>query len=374
MSPTSPAAWPRPEAASGFHRWRDWLPLPPIAGAVTLGEGGTPLIPARTLPGVFWKAEFINPTGSHKDRPLALAASHAVSEGARVFAVFSAGSTGLSAAAYGARAGLPVAVLMTRGAPAARVLPLGLLGATLFEVEAEIDAGIAALGALNGTDGIYVASTTRAVNAVQAEASRTIAFEIVETLGRAPDQVVVPVGGGGTMAALHDGFVQLRDMGLADRIPRLVAVVPDRYDTLRTALARGIADRDAFTALPRPAGGPTVLNKIAHDHAPDGVHALRALRESAGRVLAFSDAAALDAVPRIGAAEGLYLEPSSAIVLPALEALAAEGSLAPDITTVVLACGGGFRETHVMLEQAPPARIPVAIGELPRVLAGLARA
>ena len=371
MHSSRPVAWPV-AAASGFYRWRDWLPGPRIGACVTLGEGGTPLLPARSLPGVWWKAEFLNPTGSHKDRPLALAASHALDAGARLFTVFSAGSTGLSAAAYGARAGLPVAVLMTRGAPAARVLPLGLLGATLFEVEAEIDAGIAALGALNGRDGIYVASTTRAVNAVQAEASRTIAFEIVEALGRVPDQVVVPVGGGGTLAALHDGFVQLRAIGLADRLPRLIAVVPDRYDTLRVALDRGITTWEAFASLPRPAGGPTVLNKIAHDHAPDGIHALRALRESDGRVLAFSDAAALAAVPKLGAAEGLYLEPSSAIALPALERLASEGALGPDVATVVLACGAGFREPHVMLDEAPPLRRAVTLPDLASVLAELA--
>ena len=372
MHSSRPAAWPA-AAVSGFHRWRDWLPGRRIAGTVTLGEGGTPLIAARSLPGVWWKAEFMNPTGSHKDRPLALAASNALDEGARLFTVVAAGSTGLSAAAYGARAGLPVAVLMTRGAPAARVLPLGLLGATLFEVEAGIDAGIAALGALHGRDGIYVASTTRAVNAVQAEASRTIAFEIVEGLGRAPDQVVVPTGGGGTLAALHDGFAQLREMGLADRLPRLVAVVPDRYDTLAAALARGVTTWEELAVLPPPAGGPTVLNKIAHDHPPDGVHALRALRESDGRVLAFPDAAALAAVARLGGAEGLYLEPSSAIALPALEQLADEGALGPDIATVVLACGAGFRETHVMLDEGPPLRRAVTLPDLPGVLADLAR-
>jgi threonine synthase len=367
--PSPTLSWPAPER--GIHRWRTWLPVPQFPDPVTLGEGGTPLIPARSLPGVFWKAEFTNPTGSHKDRPLALAASHAVATGARTFAVFSAGSTGLSAAAYGARAGLPVAVVMTAGVPAARVRPLAALGARLFEVEAEIDKGIAALGALAGQNGLYVASTTRAVNAVQAEAGRSISYEIVEALGRAPDQVVVPTGGGGTLAAVHAGFVQLLGAGLIDALPRLIAVVPEKYDTLARALAARTFDEASFLALPPPDGGPTILNKIAHDHPPDGVEALAALRDSGGAVLAIPEAEALAAVTELGAAEGLYLEPSSAIALPALRRLSAAGSLGPSSVTVVLACGSGFRETHVMLDHPAPAPTRLSLGDLGPALASI---
>lgn len=357
-NPAAPqAGWPPQAAASGFWRWQRWLPVPAGLQPVTLGEGGTPLMPARAWPGVFWKAEFRNPTGSHKDRPLALAASHALASGARLFTVFSAGSTGISAAAYAARAGLRCAVLMTRGAPLARVAPVGLTGAVLLELDTPIDDGLAALAALSGRGGIYVASTTRSHNPVQAEAARTIAYEIVADLGRAPDRVIVPTGGGGTIAALHDGFVQLRDMGLATQIPELIAVVPETYANLQRALDEGVAGEDFF-ALPDPPQGPTVLNKIAHAHPPDGVHALRALRESGGRVLAYSDAAALAAVPALGAEEGIYLEPSSAIARCALQTLAQEGRLPADGATVVLACGSGFRETHVLLDR--PDLRPVA--------------
>lgn len=364
----------RHRAACGFWAWRDLLPLRGLDRRVSLGEGGTPLRPGRrhAETGLWWKDETRNPTGSHKDRALALAVSDALSRDARLVAVFSAGSTGLSCAAYAARAGLPAAILMTRGAPTARIAPLAALGATLIEVEAEIDEGIARLADLAGHDGIYVASTTRAANPVQAEAGRTLAFEIVADLGRAPDQVVIPVGGGGTIAALHDGFVQLRAMGVTDRLPRLIAVVPDRYDTLATALARGVTEEAAFLALPAPAGGATVLNKIAHAHPPDGPYALRALRESDGRVLSFSDAAAVEAVLRLGREEGIYLEPSSAILLCALETLHAEGALAPEIATVAIACGSGFRETHVTMERHPPARHPTALDDLGPRLAALA--
>lgn len=354
----------------GFWGWRDLMPAPEGLVPVTLGEGSTPLVRARGFAPVqlYFKDETRNPTGSHKDRPLALAASHAVARGARVMAVVSAGSTGLSNAAYAARAGLRSVAIMSAGAPDERVAPLAALGARLIEVECSIDEAIAALSQLHGRDGIYVASTTRAANPVQAEAARTIAYEIVADLGAAPDLLIVPVGGGGTIAAIHAGFVQLRALGVITRLPRLVSVVPDRYDTLARAHRLGIASEAEYLALPAPPGGPTILNKIAHDHPPDGIAALAALRDSGGMVLAFSQEVALAAVRRIGAAEGLYLEPSSAIVLPALEHLAAQDILQPGMVVVALACGSGFRETATLLAAGPPARTRTTLGGLHRAL------
>jgi threonine synthase len=345
------------------------LPVPTGIQTVTLGEGGTPLLRSRKWPDTYFKAEFMNPTGSHKDRPLSLAIGRAVSLGAKLITVFSAGSTGLSAAAYAARAGIPCAVLMSRGAPEGRLSPLASYGAQLVEVDADIDSGIRALTALAGRNGIYVASTTKSANAVQAEAGRTIAFEIVEALGETPARVLVPTGGGGTIAAIYEGFVQLQAMGFASHMPRLIAVVPDRYDTLRTALRDGVSEDDFFS-LPSPEEGPTVLNKIAHAHAPDGVGALGALRGSSGSVLAFSDEAALDAVPLVGREEGFYLEPSSAIVRCALEHLDANGGL-DDGPTVALACGAGFRETHVMLDRGAVPRRSVRLDDLEATLAAM---
>lgn len=322
---------------------------------VSLGEGLTPLVRSSLLAGIdlLWKDETRNPTGSHKDRALSLAATDARARGARIMVVVSAGSTGLSNAAYAARAGLGSVAVMSAGMPRERVYPLHALGSRLIAVDAGIDELIATVTGLAGKDGIYVASTTQSANPVQAEAARTIAFELVDDLRDAPDVLVVPVGGGGTLAAIHRGFVQMLHAGRSKRLPKLVAVVPSRFDTLKVAHEAGIASAEAFFGIAAPVGGPTVLNKIAHDHAPDGIEALRALRESGGLVCSFDDAEAIAAVREIGAADGLYFEPSSAIVLPALRKLARDGVIAPGQTVVALGCGSGFRETSVMLDSAP---------------------
>jgi threonine synthase len=245
---------------------------------------------------------------------------------------------------------------------------LHALGARLIAVDAGIDSLIRLVEGFDGRSGLYVASTTQSSNPIQAEAARTIAYELVEDLGQAPDVLVVPVGGGGTLAAIHRGFRELYDDGAIAGLPRLVGVVPSRYDNLCVALDRGIDNLDALLALPAPRGGPTVLNKIAHDHAPDGVEALRALRESNGLILAFDDGEALDAVREIGRVDGLYFEPSTAILLPALRALQTRQEIQPGALVVALACGSGFRETSVLLETRPIRIEHATTAELGRLL------
>ncbi|MDR3473400.1 MAG: pyridoxal-phosphate dependent enzyme [Devosia sp.] len=359
--------WPIPS----MWQYRSRLPVRPTARPVTLGEGKTPLVRSRLLEGIelYWKDETRNPTGSHKDRALSVAATDARDRGMRCMVVVSAGSTGLSNAAYAAAAGLASIAVMSAGQPPARIYPLAALGSRLVAVEADIDSLIRRVDALNGHDGLYVASTTQASNPVQAEAARTIAYELVDTLGDAPDMLVVPVGGGGTLAAIHRGFLEMRSEGASTRLPRLVAVVPSRYANLAVAWRSGIATPEAFFALPEPAGGPTILNKIAHGHAPDGVAALAAIRDSGGEVIAFDDAEAMAAVGEIGAADGLYFEPSTAILLPALRELRRRGAIAPGERIVALGCGSGFRETNVLLEPVPLRLTRARLEELPALLA-----
>jgi threonine synthase len=361
------------QADRSMWRFRERFPIDHCVPPVSLGEGGTPLIASHLMSSgrLFWKDETRNPTGSHKDRALSLAATDARSCGARVMAVVSAGSTGLSSAAYARRAGLASLTLMGRGAQAERVYPVFAMGSRLIAFDTGIDAVIAALNDMNGIDGLYVCSTTRAANAVQAEAPKTIAYEIVEDLGRAPDWVIVPTGGGGTIAGIGQGFRDLLDGGLINRLPHLVAVVPTRYAALREALTRDIRKRDAYFALPYRDDVATALTKLSHAHPPDGLAALDALRESDGLVLAFDDDAAIEGVAEIGAADGLYLEPSSAIVAPAVKELWRSGHVRDQDIVVALACGSGFRETFVTAAARPLRRETATLADLPRLI-GLA--
>lgn len=337
--------------------WRYWrlLPIADPAQIITLGEGGTPLLRSRTFQGaqVYLKDETRNPTGSHKDRPLSLAVNHAKHIGAKTSFVVSTGSTGISNAALAACAGLKSVVIMSVGTPAERVYPMFALGSTVLEVQGDIDALIDEVIRVCHTRGLYLSSTSRGSNPYQAEANKTIAYEIVEELGRAPDWVVIPVGGGGTLAGLMRGFIDLQALGKISTIPRLVGVLPRDYNALEVALAHGLETWDEVLALPYHNLPPTILVKLAHGYPPDGMEALEAVRRTNGFFVSVTDEEALAAQQQCGRSEGLYIEPSTGACLAGVERLLASGQVAPTATVVALVSGSGFRENFVTMARCP---------------------
>ncbi|MGH6933975.1 MAG: threonine synthase [Dongiaceae bacterium] len=353
--------------------WRYWrlLPVADPQLAATLGEGRTPLLRTRAFPNhhVWWKDETRNPTGSHKDRSLAVAIAQARSIAARCSVAVSAGSTGISNAAYAARAGLRSIILMSRGTPSWRAYPVFALGSTLIEIDADIDSIIAATDAAARKRPIYVSSTTRMSNPHQSEGTKTIAYEIVEHLGHTPDWLIVPVGGGGSIAGVWRGFNDLQRLGRISRLPRLVGVVPAAYDALAVAFKRGITSRADFMALPYTSEPTTIVTKLAHAHPPDGMEALAAVRESQGLFVAVTDAQAMDGSARIGRVDGLFVEPSSGVVAGAIDELVATGAVTKTEHIVALLCGSGFRESIVAMERRPIRLRSTDIEHLEEILA-----
>jgi threonine synthase len=334
------------EGEPSIWRYRDLLPVAAGVEPVTLGEGRTPLTPARLDLGTttWWKNETLNPTGSQKDRAMSVALTRARGIGIRAVFVASAGSTALAAAAYAARAGIPCTVLVGEESPERRLLPIAAYGARIFRVRGSVDDALDLLDGAVRAVGIHDVSTRRAGNPAQAEGPKTIAYEIVESLGRVPDWIVVPVGGGGTLAAIHRGFVELLAMGRADRLPRLASYQPIGYDTFPPALELAWttdADLRANAFVDRPA---TVQVKIAHTYAPDGAAALAALRASGGTALSISDEEAVAGLGELAAVEGIFAEPSSGGVVPAVRRLSSAGLVGPGAVVVGIVGGNGFRE------------------------------
>ena len=177
----------------------DRLPLRNWRNVVSLGEGVTPLLSARSFPdrAVFWKNEGANPTGSQKDRAVSVAISVAREHGFERVVTASTGSVGLACAAYCARAALPCIVLVPNGTPVERLRPIIAFGAKVVLVDTtfqHIEHVLATLDPLRW----YQASTIQRRNCYQSEGPKTIAYEIVLQMGQAPDWLVVPVGGGGS--------------------------------------------------------------------------------------------------------------------------------------------------------------------------------
>ncbi len=354
--------------------WRYWplLPVPDPERIATLGEGGTPLLPTREYAGfdhVYIKDETRNPTGSHKDRSLSVGINHGRAVGASASIVISTGSAGISNAALAARAGMGSVVVMSAGTPPQRLYPMFALGAVLVEVQGEIDLMVERVTSACRERGLYPNTTTRSANPYQSEGNKTVAYEVVEDLGRAPDWVVVPAGGGGTIAGIWRGFKDLESMGITSSSPRMIGVVPRDYNGLEAALELGLDKREDLLSLPYHDPPPSILVKLAHPYPPDGLDALRAVRASRGSFLSVTDAESLQAQSHIGRREGLYVEPSSGASLAGLTKLLGSGRIERKETVVAVVSGSGYRETFLTMEQRPLERKSASLDDLPAVLA-----
>ena len=353
--------------------WRYWRLMPTVAPEkiVTLGEGRTPLLRSRLYKDhqVYLKDDTRNPTGSHKDRPLSVAINHAHAHGLKVSIVVSGGSTGISNAALAARAGMQSIVVMMDSTPVERAYPVYALGSTVIQVKGELDPVIDAVIDACLTQGFYLSATSRTSNPYQAEGMKTIAYEIVDDLGRVPDWMVITVGGGGTIAGIWRGFKDLFALGRIEKLPKLVGIVPRDYNALEVAFERGVETWDEFIALPYHNLPESILVKLAHAYPPDGMEALEAVRESGGYFTSVTDDEALEGVMRVGRHEGLYVEPSTSACITAIDALLEKQSIQPDDVIVALMCGSGFRENFVNIEKLPMDKHTTSLDELAATLA-----
>jgi len=339
-----------PDRPRGLWDYADLLPVREPQNAVTLGEGGTPLLLARQDHGcrLHWKLESQNPTGSQKDRALSVAMTVARESGFRRTFIVSTGSAGLACAAYAARAGLACLVIVPQYTPPERLLPIQALGAEILEVKGTFRE-IGALAIRLERSGLYNATTERAVNPFQAEAPKTIAYEIAAQLGRAPDWVVVPVGGGATLAGIGQGFHDLVRFGRADRMPRLVSVQPRAFNTLETAWTSGIATQDELNAIGCDEAVATVAINLKCGVPADGAAVLEALRQSDGIAVSVTDADALGGQAALGRGEGIFCEPSSAILSAAIKRLVVtESVIRADDVVVGVITGSGLREASTV--------------------------
>jgi threonine synthase len=239
-----------------LERYRDALPLSDTTPIVTLGEGSTPLVRAdrlsRRLGLELWlKWEGANPTGSFKDRGMAVALSKALEAGAHGVVCASTGNTAASAAAYAARAGIEAVIVHPAGAVAkSKLVQVRAAGARLVEIPGSFgDAFTAALELAERESYTFVNST----NPHRLEGQKTAAFEILEDLGRVPDVLALPYGGGGNTTAYAKGFAEA-----SDTLPRLVPVeAGNRRETFASAIriAEPVHRAEVEDAVARFGGG-----------------------------------------------------------------------------------------------------------------------
>jgi threonine synthase len=343
----------------GMWKYASVLPVEDTSKIVSLGEGNTPLIRSRLYPdrNIFLKNETTNPTGSHKDRSLSIAITKAVEFGFEACMLYSDGSAALSSAAYAARAGISNINLTAAGAPDSRLLPLMIYGSTILEYQGNDAEALDWVHQTCEQLGIYETTTYRRANPYGAEGPKTISYEIFEALSDVPDVVVVPVGGGGTLSGIWQGFIDLKGIGFTHKLPRLIGVLPYGYKLLELGLQEGAetdSDLKRLANFEVPASGQV---KLAMSFPPDGLEAIASIRNSAGQFLYAPDSAALNAQRRLGAVEGVYAEMSASVAVVAIDEMIQRSLLKESDTVVGVVCGSGFRETGELARNVPVEKI-----------------
>jgi len=332
-----------------LQRYGHLLNLPDYTQPVTLLEGSTPLIPARRLAEelgggfeLYIKFEGLNPTGSFKDRGMTAAVSEAVGRGATAVICASTGNTAASAAAYAARAGLRAIVLIPAGKVATGKLAGSVAyGAQVVQIQGSFDDALSMVVAISQKHPIALVNS---LNPYRLEGQKTAAFEICDSLGRAPDLLCLPVGNAGNISAYWLGFQQYHALH-GSGLPRLLGVQ-----------AAGAAPLVLGYPVEKP---ETVATAIRIGRPARGEQALQAAEESGGRICAVSDDEILTMQRRL-ASEGIWVEPASAAGLAGLAAQIRQAELDLRGQQVVAVCTGhGLKDPDIITgRMAAPVVLP----------------
>ena len=322
-----------------IEEYRELLDIPEGIPAVTLREGGTPLVRSEWLGSVsgaeVWlKVEGNNPTGSFKDRGMTTAISVAKAEGAEAVVCASTGNTSASMSAYAARAGLTPVVLVPEGKIAAGKMAQAIVHASrVIMVRGNFDDCLTLARQLAWE---YPVALVNSVNPARLEGQKTAAFEIVDFLGDAPDYHLLPVGNAGNIAAYWLGWCQYARLGLATKTP-----------VVRGFQAEGAAPLVTGEPFPDPETKATAIrigNPASWKLAEVAAH------ESGGRFAAVSDDQILAAQRELAARDGVFVEPASAAGIAGLLREVAAGESYAGSTVVVTVTGHGLKDTATALE------------------------
>lgn len=320
-------------------QWRYAAALPVPLEPVTLGEGRTPLL-QRRLSGreVLLKTELVNPTASFKDRGSSVMISMLRAQGIASVLEDSSGNGGSSVAAYAAAAGIDAQILAPESTSPSKILQSRVHGA-----EVELIPGSrqnTADEALRRSAQRFYASHNWHPFFLQG--TKLIAYEIWEDLGfTAPEAVLMPAGAGSLVLGCWIGFSELLRAGQIDRLPRLLVTQPEACSPLVAAF------RSGAQAVQPASWGPTLAEGTAIARPVRDVEVLRAVRQTRGAMTAVAEESLIPAAQQL-ARTGIYAEPTSAQVLPALELFAQQGQLGADGAVVAILTGSGLKAAASM--------------------------
>lgn len=360
------AKWSRrldPLALSGVWRFHELLPFADPEHVVTIGEGQTLLQPSDRVgrfvgsePGrLLLQYEGLNPSGSFKDNGMTAAFTHARIVGAKRAACASTGNTSASLAVFcSARANMQAVIFVGSGKIAYGKLAQALdHGALTVQIAGDFDDAMLRVQQVSAQLGIYLVNS---VNAFRLEGQKSIMYRVLEGLGwRVPDWIVVPGGNLGNSSAFGKAFIELRRLGLIDRLPRLAIINAHGANTLFQLYHQRGLRWNGGTMNSEVVDGffnelddgnrraSTIASAIEINRPVNLAKALRALDACDGVVREVTDQEILDAKAMVGAG-GLGCEPASAASVAGAKKLREQGIIAPSDQVVCVLTGHQLKD------------------------------
>ena len=337
-----------------IRRYKDYLPVSEKTPVVTLFEGDTPLIEAENLrvsleinSKIYLKYEGLNPTGSFKDRGMTVAVSKALEEGARAVICASTGNTSASAAAYAAKAKLKCLVLIPEGAVALGKLSQALIhGAEVVAIKGNFDA---ALNLAKEISLEYPVVLVNSINPNRIEGQKTAAFEIVDSLGDAPDYHFMPVGNAGNITAYWKGYKEYKNVFREKR--------PLKLPRMMGFQAEGAAPIVRGYPIKKP---KTIATAIRIGNPASWKKAEEARDESKGVIDTVTDKEIIEAYKMLSSLEGLFVEPASAASVAGLVKYVHKGCFSEPSTIVCVLTGHGLKDPDRAIKVARKVRVAKA--------------
>ncbi|MFO0957126.1 MAG: threonine synthase [Isosphaeraceae bacterium] len=349
---------------SGVWRFRELLPFAPMDRMVTIGEGQTLLQKAEKVAafvglrpgGLRLQYEGMNPSGSFKDNGMAAGFTHAGMVGARQVACASTGNTSAALAVFASATdlGFRAIVFVGSGRIAYGKLAQALdHNAITLQIDGDFDDAMARVREVADRLGIYLMNS---INPFRLEGQKAIMYRVLEGLGwQSPDWIVVPGGNLGNSSAFGKAFLELKHLGLIDRIPRLAVINAHGARTLqelvgehRLAWNDGLPDAqitrgyyDRLEAEGRRAS--TVASAIEINRPVNLAKCLRALDACDGVVRHVDDESILDAKAQVGAG-GFGCEPASATSVAGAKRLVEEGIIGVGDRVVCILTGHALKD------------------------------
>jgi threonine synthase len=338
-----------------IEHYRNRLPVPPGARAITLHEGNTPLIDAPLLAAsigfegrLLLKYEGLNPTGSFKDRGMTVAMTMAVAAGAKAVICASTGNTSAAAAAYAARAGLRAYVVVPQGKIALGKLSQAVMhGATVLAVDGSFDDAFTIVQAVGDRSEVTVVNS---INPYRLQGQKTASFEICDVLGRAPDYHFLPVGNAGNITAYWMGYKEYHAEGTIRALPKMMGFQ-----------AAGAAPIVLGHKVDKP---ETIASAIRIGNPVSWKLAEAARDESGGIIESVTDDDILDAYKRLASTDGVFAEPASAASVAGLFKLLKSGRMPGGATVVCTLTGHGLKDPDSAIKVSPaPTRVGANVDE-----------